>query len=287
MTTVPNSRSPRPVEPPTHETPNGCPVTNTITIDVDAGSLVHTTDAGTETHPLGGAEAFAILSRAWLRSGWQNKYVYSFTWFGRPIIQLPDDLVRLQEALYVLQPDVVIETGIAHGGSLIFYASLLKAMGRGRVIGVDIEIRPPNRAALETHELFDLVTLIEGDSIATDVVDAVRSRIAPDEKVFVMLDGNHTRDHVLAELESYAPLVSVGSYIVAADGIMADLAGLRRHEDQRPNDDWDWNNPCAAVDEFVKRHEGFVVEAPPFLFNEGTISDPVTYSPAGWVKRVS
>jgi len=261
-------------------------VNESINIDLEAGALVHTTDSGTRSHRLDTPEAFALLSRAWLRSGWQNKHVYSFTWFGRPIIQLPEDMIRLQEALYVLKPDVIVETGIAHGGSLIFYASLCKAMGRGRVIGVDIEIRPHNRQALESHELIDLITLIEGDSIAPEVVSTIASQIAPGEKVFVMLDGNHTRDHVLAELRAYAPLVSPGSYIVAADGLMGDLAGQSRHDDDRPNDDWSWNNPRAAVEQFVQEHDNFVVEPPPFLFNEGTITEPVTYCPGGWVKRV-
>ena len=124
------------------------------TIDEESGEVV-VRDGDKETrHPLASAEGFAAASRAWLRAGWDAKYVYGFSWFGRPIIQLPDDLVRIQEVIYAVKPDVLIETGIAHGGSLIFYASLFKAMGRGRVIGIDIEIRPANRAAIESHELF-------------------------------------------------------------------------------------------------------------------------------------
>lgn len=261
-------------------------MTHSIQIDLENGTLDYVTDGGVQSHALDSPEAFGVLSQAWLRSGWQNKHVYTFTWFGRPIIQLPEDLVRAQEVLYTLKPDVIVETGIAHGGSLIFYASLCKAMGRGRVIGVDIEIRPHNREALESHELIDYVTMIEGDSTDPAVVDRVNSLIGPGERTFVMLDGNHTRDHVLAELTAYSPLVSVGSYIVAADGLMADLAGLKRHADDRPNDDWHWNNPRAAVEQFLDGRDDFVFESPRFQFNEGTITAPVTYCPGGWIKRV-
>src|SRR6266581_4171607 len=120
--------------------------------------------------PLGSPEGFRVLSDLWLRSGWETKHVYSFTWLGRPIIQLPEDLIRIQEVIYRVQPDVIVETGIAHGGSLVFYASLCKAMGRGRVIGIDIEIRKHNRAAIQAHSLFDLITLVEGSSIDPTVV---------------------------------------------------------------------------------------------------------------------
>src|ERR1044072_1413380 len=136
-----------------------------IKIDLEQ-SLVWVEDDGqTTSHGLNTPEAFALLSKVWLRCGWDNKYVYSFTWMGRPIIQLPDDMIRLQEVIYSVKPDVIIETGVAHGGSLIFYASLCKAMGKGRVVGIDIEIRPHNRQAIEAHELASFVTLVEGSSI--------------------------------------------------------------------------------------------------------------------------
>lgn len=257
-----------------------------ITIDLERGEMVEQTDSRTASFPLDSPEAFAGISRAWLRAGWQTKHVYTFTWLGRPIIQLPEDMFRVQEVLHRIRPDVILETGVAHGGSLVFYASLCRAMGRGRVIGIDVEIRPDNRRAIEAHELFDRITLIEGDSAAAGVVAQVKGLIRPGEKVFVMLDGNHTKEHVLRELEAYSPLVSPGSYIVAADGIMADLVGLRRFEDDRPNDDWLWNNPKCAAEEFVSSHQDFVIEQPPCEFNESAITDPVTYWPGAWVKRV-
>src|SRR5919197_4658487 len=138
-------------------------------------------------------EAFDIVSRAWLRLGWDVKYVYSFTWLGRPIIQLPEDMLRIQEVIYRLKPDVIVETGVAHGGSLVFYASLCKAMGKGRVIGIDIEIRPHNRLAIEKHELGGYIELFEGSSIDPDVVDRVRRSVSDAQTVIVVLDSDHTK----------------------------------------------------------------------------------------------
>jgi len=226
-------------------------------------------------------EGFRLLSDLWVRAGWHHKYSYTFTWLGRPIVQLPEDMIRVQEVLFTLQPDVIVETGIAHGGSLVFYASLCKALDKGRVIGVDIEIRPHNRAAIEAHPLFPYITLIEGSSTAPEVVNQVRAQIKPGEKVFVMLDSNHTKAHVLAELEAYAPLVTPGSYIVAADGIMADIAGQ-----QRTQPDWTWNNPQEAAREFVAAHPDFAIEEPAWLFNESALSERVTYWPNAYIKRL-
>jgi cephalosporin hydroxylase len=153
-----------------------------IKVDLENGTVSVEADGVTTTHRLDTAEAFNVISDVWLRAGWDNKYVYSFTWLGRPIIQLPEDMFRLQELIHSLRPDVIVETGVAHGGSLVFYASLCKATERGRVIGVDIEIRPHNRAAIESHLLAPLITLIEGSSIEPAVVESVRSLIAPGEK---------------------------------------------------------------------------------------------------------
>src|SRR6202041_1198377 len=138
------------------------------------------------------------------------KYSYSFTWLGRPIVQLPEDILLIQEAIYQVKPDVIVETGVAHGGSLIFYASLCKTMEKGRVIGIDIEIRPSNRAAVEAHPLSSFITLLEGSSTNPDVVKQVRAAIRPKEVVLVLLDSCHSKDHVLEELQAYSPLVSKG-----------------------------------------------------------------------------
>ena len=252
-----------------------------ITVDTEQG-IVTTCEGGRKvTHSIGSPEAFALISQVWLRAGWDTKYVYSFTWMGRPIIQLPEDLLRIQEVIFSLKPDVIIETGVAHGGSLVFYASLCKAMQKGQVIGVDIEIRPHNRQAIEAHELSPLITLIEGNSVEPQTVAAVTSRIQPGSTVLVLLDSCHTKDHVLAELEAYGPLVSKGSYIVAMDGIMQQFCGAPRSQP-----DWGANNPQAAAREFVKTNPGFVLESPSFCFNEGSVVDRVTYWPNGFIKRI-
>ncbi|HZW24579.1 MAG TPA: CmcI family methyltransferase [Gallionella sp.] len=251
-----------------------------IKIDTEKGVVILEGKDGEASYPMSSPEAFRVVSGAWLRCGWDTKYVYSFSWMGRPIIQLPEDMVRMQEAIYRVKPDVVIETGVAHGGSLIYYASLFKAMGKGRVIGVDIEIRPHNRKAIEEHELCEYITLVEGSSTEPAVVNAVKAMVKPGEVVLVILDSNHSKAHVRAELEAYSALVSSGSYIVATDGIMKNLVGAPRSQP-----DWGWNNPCDAARDFAAAHPEFSVVQPPIPFNEGVISEYVTYWPGAWLLR--
>jgi len=252
-----------------------------VTVEDDRVS-VSRADGAREEYEIGSPEAFRVLSKLWLRSGWDAKYVYSFTWLGRPIIQLPEDLLRLQEVIYRVKPDVIVETGVAHGGSLIFHASLCKAIGKGRVVGVDVEIRPHNRSAIEAHELFSFIMLIEGDSTHPTIVEQVKAQVKPGETAIVLLDSNHSKAHVLAELNAYAPLVTQDSYIVAMDGIMGDVAGAPRTQS-----DWAWNNPRQAALEFVAAHPEFEIEEPVFLFNESHINERVTYWPSAFLKRVS
>ena len=251
-----------------------------ITIDEAAGVVTVDTPDGPVRHAMASAEGFKVVSDAWVRCGWDAKYVYSFSWMGRPIIQLPDDMVRIQEVIYAVKPDLIIETGVAHGGSLIFYASLCKAMEKGRIVGVDIEIRPHNRAAIEAHEMFPLITLIEGSSTDPDIVAEVAGHIKPGETVLVLLDSNHTKAHVLAELEVYGPMVTAGSYIVATDGIMGHVVGA-----PRTTPDWAWDTPEAAARDFVAAHADFVIEEPAFPFNEGVVTERVTYWPSGFIRR--
>lgn len=252
-----------------------------IRVDLEQGTVSVEAGERIRQYALDTPEAFNIISRIWLRAGWDNKYVYSFTWLGRPIIQSPEDMFRLQEVIYQVKPDFIIETGVAHGGSLIFYAGLCKLMGKGRVIGIDIEIRPHNRKAIESHMLSSFITLIEGDSIDPAVVEKARAEIKNGETVLVLLDSKHTKQHVLAELNAYAPLVSKGSYIVAMDGIIEGLAGAPRSEP-----DWIWSNPRAAALEFAETNADFIIEEPGFLFNEGTVSERVSYWPDGFIKRI-
>jgi cephalosporin hydroxylase len=244
--------------------------------------VVTVTDGhGTHELPFASAEAFAAISRAWLAVGWDTKHVYSFTWLGRPIIQLPEDMFRIQEVICQLRPDVIIETGVAHGGSLVFYASVCEAIGQGRVIGVDVEIRPHNRAAIEAHAMFKRITLIEGDAIASETYESVRSLVTPGETVLVLLDSNHTSTHVLAELSTYGQLVTKGSYIVATDGIMAQVAG-----GPRTKEDWYWNNPLRAIECFLTENDNFVAEEPVWSFNEGLVTERVTYWPKAFLRRI-
>jgi cephalosporin hydroxylase len=250
-----------------------------FTIDTDAKKL---TLADGSVVPLYEKEAFELLSDVWLKLSWVQKYSYTFTWMGRPVIQHPEDLVRLQEVVYFLKPDVIIETGIAHGGSLVLSASLMKAMGHGRlVVGVDIEIRPHNRKALEAHELFPMIRLIEGDSTAPDIVAQAAGHVRPGDKVLVILDSDHSRDHVRKELEAYHPLVTPGSYIVATDGIMRGVSDTPRG---KPS--WKQDNPTQAVADFVAAHPQFVLEQPAWRFNESALDKVITCWPDAWVKRL-
>lgn len=252
-----------------------------LTIDEKNGIVLTRDESGHESRfPLASAEAFDLISAAWLRCGWDTKYVYGFSWMGRPIIQLPEDMFRIQEVIYNLKPDVIIETGVAHGGSLIFYAGLCKAMEQGRVVGIDIEIRKHNRSAIEAHELFPWISLIEGSSTAPSTIEQVKQHIKPGEKVLILLDSNHLKDHVSQELELYAPLVSTGSYIVACDGIMQQVTG-----GERTQSDWVWNNPLTAMTEFLSRHPEFTQEEPAWPFNEGIVTNRVTYWPKAFLRK--
>jgi cephalosporin hydroxylase len=252
-----------------------------ITVDFAKGVVETDSEEGKTTVPVYSAEGFDAVSNAWLKIGWVVKYVYGFTWMGRPIIQLPDDLLRVQEVIYRVKPDVIIETGIAQGGSLIFYASLCKAMDRGRVIGIDIDIRAHNRTAIDAHPLRPYIELVQGSSVGPEIVSRVKELVKSGETVLVSLDSDHSKNHVLAELEAYGPMVTAGSYIIATDGIMEML-----HDAPRGKPEWKHDNPAAAAEEFVLRHPEFVLEEPAFPFNEGLVTKRVTHWPRSFLKRV-
>jgi len=251
-----------------------------LIIDEDRGVLIREQDGHRAELELYSPEAFELISRQWVRLGWSLKYSYTFTWFGRPIIQLPEDMVRIQEAVWQLQPDVIIECGVAHGGSLVLYAGIFEALGRGRVIGVDVEIRKHNRHALEQHILAPRINLVEGDSVDPTVVENVKRLTDAGEKIMVVLDSCHQRAHVLAELEAYGDLVSRGSYIVVADGIMKDLTDVPRGER-----DWEQDNPLGAIQDFLASHSEFESVPPPGPFSESPLESGVTYWPGGWMQR--
>lgn len=197
------------------------------------------------------------LSRLWIRLTAQSRYSYNFRWLGRPIIQFPQDMVAIQELIWDIKPAVVVETGIAHGGSLIFHASILELLGGEReVIGVDIDIRPHNRAEIEKHPLARRIHMFQGSSVDPAIVAQVKQRIAGRGPVLVILDSNHTHDHVLAELRAYAPLVAHGSYVVVFDTLVDDMPA-----NFFPDRPWGpGNNPKTAVREFLKTSDRFEVD---------------------------
>ena len=253
---------------------------------------------------IGSMEEFISLSKIWIFISGIHKYSYNFSWLDRPIIQYPQDIVAMQEVIWQVKPDLVIETGIAHGGSLIFYASMLALLdiceaseagqqldpknSKRKVLGIDIEIRPHNRVAIEAHPMFSRIQMIEGSSIAPEVIEQVRKIASNYERVLVCLDSMHTHDHVLAELEAYAPLVSVGSYCVVFDTIIEDMP-----PGSFPDRPWDKrNNPKSAVWEYLRilREEGRTAsDGLPLNFEiDKHIENKllITVAPDGYLKRV-
>jgi len=252
-----------------------------LTIDTELRVLTTEDGGGARELPLYSREAFELVSREWVRIGWGVGYYFTQTWFGRPVLQLPEDLVRLQEVVVSLRPDVIIETGIYSGGSLLFHATLCEALGKGRVIGIDKHIPEETRLALTGHRLAHRIETIEGDSIAPSTVDAVHRLVRPGESVLVILDSHHSKAHVAGELRAYAPLVTPGSYIVAADGIMRDLTDVPGGE---PG--WSHDNPAAAALEFAAEHPEFGLSQPKWPFNRSTLERNITYWPDGWLRRM-
>ena len=184
------------------------------------------------------------------------QYSYNFSWMGRPIIQYPQDMIAMQELIWEIKPDLVIETGIAHGGSLIYYASLLELIGAGEVIGVDIDIRPHNRKEIESHPMFRRIKMIQGSSIDAKVVDEIAKYASGKKAIMVCLDSNHTHEHVLQELTMYSKLVTINSYIVVFDTIVEDLP-----DNYLPGRAWGKsNNPMTAVNDFLKANPQFAVD---------------------------
>ncbi len=253
-----------------------------LQINTDTNTVISHTADGEKTMPLYSTEAFSIISDLWVKVGWNAKYPYTFSWMGRPLIQLPEDVMRIQEVIFSVKPDVIVETGVAHGGSLILYASLLEAMGtEGKVIGVDIEIRPHNRSAIEAHPLFKRISLVEGSSVDATIVAQVKSQIPQGSRVLVILDSDHSRAHVNAELDAYHDLVTLGSYIIATDGVMSAVADV-----PRGNPSWVTDNPTQAAKDFAAKHPEFIIEQPSWNFNESTLTENVTHWPGAWLKRI-
>jgi len=222
-----------------------------------------------------GDEQLQRVTRDWFDAASRWEYSYHFTWLGRPIIQFPQDIVALQEIIWRVKPRAIVETGIARGGSLIFYASMLELLGGdGFVVGVDIDIRPHNRAEIESHPMMKRIRLIEGSSIDDGVVGQVREMIDGLSPILVVLDSNHTNEHVLAELRHYSPMVTAGSYLVVFDTVIELLP-----PDFFPERSWGrGDNPMTAVRTFLRETDRFEIDR--------AIQDKllITVAPEGYLK---
>jgi cephalosporin hydroxylase len=213
---------------------------------------------------------------AFMDASIRSRYSYNFTWLGRPIIQYPQDIIAIQEIIYQVQPDLIIETGIAHGGSLILHASICELIGKGAVLGIDIDIREHNKAEILNHRMSKRITMIEGSSIEPGIIKQVAEKAEGKEKVLVILDSNHTHNHVLAEIKAYAPLVTKDSYLLVFDTVVEDLA-----DDIYDNRPWSvGNNPKTAVFEFLKTNDDFVIDH--HIDNKLLLS----VAPDGYLKKV-
>lgn len=241
---------------------------------------------------LGEDQALKNLTWQWVLDASRHNYSYNFSWLGRPIIQFPQDMVAIQELVWAIKPDLIIETGIAHGGSLILSASLLAMLdhceaiekgqlldpraSRRKVLGLDIDIREHNRRAIEAHPMSHHIDMIQGSSIDPAVIEQVRQYASGHQTVLVFLDSNHTHDHVLAELEAYAPLASIGSYCVVFDTAIEDAP-----DDMFANRPWGkGNNPKTAVWEYLKTHPAFEIDR--------SLQDKlqITVAPDGFLRRL-
>ncbi len=250
-------------------------------------------DCAVEIETIGKDLTVNKLTNDWIKSVNLLKYSYHFEWQGRPIIQYPQDIVAMQELIWSIKPDLIIETGIAHGGSLIFSASMLAqldmydAINAGvkldpkisnrKVLGIDIDIRSHNREAIEAHPMASRIQMIQGSSISPDIIEQVRTVAANYSRVLVCLDSNHTHDHVLKELQAYAPLTSKGSYCVVFDTVIEDMP-----KEMFPDRPWGpGDNPKTAVWEYLKTHQEFEIDK--------SIQHKLqlTVAPDGYLKRIS
>ena len=246
-----------------------------------------------EIEVIGKDVAVNRLSYEWIKSVNLLKYSYHFEWQGRPIIQYPQDIVAVQELIWSVKPDLIIETGIAHGGSLVFSASMLALLdmcdaieagekldpktSRRKVLGIDIDIRAHNRAAIEVHPMASRIQMIQGSSIAPEIIKQVRAVAADCARVLVCLDSNHTHEHVLAELHAYAPLTSKGSYCIVFDTIVEDMP-----KEMFPDRPWGpGNNPKTAVWKYLETHPEFEIDK--------SIQHKllITVAPDGYLKRIA
>ena len=220
-------------------------------------------------------EGIEMLSNLWIKGAAEFKLMYELTWMGRPIIQFGTDMIMLQELIWKIKPEIFIETGIAHGGSLIYTASLFELMGNnGQVIGIDVEIRAHNRVAIEAHSMYKRIKMIEGSSISESTINDLEKLLDNGKTTMVMLDSNHSRDHVLSELRLYSKYVSVGSYLIVQDGSQEWVSDIPRGKPE-----WKQDNPLAAIDIFLKENDDFVIDTTYTRLG-------ITQSPNGYLKKI-
>lgn len=221
-------------------------------------------------------EGLALVSSLWVKLFAQYRLTHASTWLGVPIIQFPEDIVMMQELVWKVRPDVIVECGLAHGGSALLYASLLELLGKGLVVGVDVDIRPHNRAALEAHPLAGRLRLVEGSSVEADTAQRVAAHIRPGDTVMVVLDSNHSCGHVAREIQLYKNMVSPGSYLVVMDGAQAEVWDT---PDGRP--EWKDDNPLRAIEEFMATAQGRAE----FEIDEEPTRLLVTSNPKAYLRR--
>jgi cephalosporin hydroxylase len=220
-------------------------------------------------------EGIEMLSNLWIKSAAEFKLNYELTWMGRPIIQFGTDMIMLQELIWKIKPDIFIETGIAHGGSLIYTASLFELMGNdGLVIGIDVEIREHNRVEIEAHSMYKRIKMIEGSSISETTISLLEKLLNTDKKIMIMFDSNHSTDHVLSELRLYSKYVNVGSYMIVQDGAQEWVSDIPRGKPE-----WKHDNPLSAIDLFLKENDDFVID-------ETYTRLGITQSPNGYLKKI-
>ncbi|MEQ8248034.1 MAG: CmcI family methyltransferase [Alphaproteobacteria bacterium] len=246
----------------------------TPTVTGPGATLTLTGKSGTQTVDLYSDDGLKLVSDLWLKLSAEYKIMYEPTWLGRRIIQLPHDIVQMQELIWTVQPDLIVETGVAHGGSLILSASVLELIGKGRILGVDIDIRPHNRSGIEEHPLAHRIDLLQGSSIDPAIVAEVTERAQRAGTVMVVLDSNHSAAHVAAEIAAYAPLVDEGSYLVVMDGAQGKVFDI-----PRGNTNWREDNPLTALDAFVAGTDEFVVD-------DHFTRLHVTSNPRGYLRRI-
>lgn len=219
------------------------------------------------------AEGLSLMADLWTKVSCHNRLMYEPTWLGIPIIQFPEDIVMMQELIWKVRPDVIVETGVAHGGSAVLYASILELIGRGRVIGIDVEIRKYNRIAINSHPLSKRIALIEGSSVDENIIAEIRERVGKDDKVLVVLDSNHSYEHVLKEMELYSRMVSQDSYMVVMDGAQGLVWDIPNGKPE-----WKEDNPLEAINNFLSKH-------PEWEADSYYTRMHITSNPTGFLRR--